>query len=139
VPEQKDIVASLQADPRFTTYVGLLRDAGLEQSLALLDPVTVFAPTNDAFAALPPGTLDAARADPDKLRDLLHAGMAQGRLTTAQLTPGASVTSLADTPITVEQQGSAITVNKAPLAPPEIDATNGIIQPTSAVLMPAAG
>ncbi len=57
-PEEKDIVAALQADPRFTTYVGLLRDAGLEQSLALLDPVTVFAPTNDAFAALPPGTLD---------------------------------------------------------------------------------
>jgi branched-chain amino acid transport system substrate-binding protein len=129
----KNIVVLLAGDARFSTYVSLLREAGLDTTLALLDPVTVFAPTNDAFAALPPGTLDAARADPGKLHDLLYAGMAEGRVTTADLTPGATVTSLAGTPITVAQQGSTITVNKAPLVPPEIDASNGIIHATSAV------
>jgi uncharacterized surface protein with fasciclin (FAS1) repeats/ABC-type branched-subunit amino acid transport system substrate-binding protein len=129
----KNVAELLAADARFGTYVSLLKEAGLEETVALLDPVTVFAPTNDAFAALPPGTLDAARADPAKLHDLLYAGMAQGRVTTADLKPGATVTSLAGTPITVAQQGNTITVNKAPVVPPEIDASNGIIHATSAV------
>jgi uncharacterized surface protein with fasciclin (FAS1) repeats len=133
-PVVTDVVSTLRADPRFSTYVGLLDAAGLADSLALLGPVTVFAPTNSAFAVLPAGALDEARADPAKLYDLLLAGMAEGRLTTADLTSGATITSLSGTTLTVGRQGDVVTVNGVTLAPPELDAANGIIQPTSAVL-----
>ena len=63
-PALTDIVSTLSADGRFSTYVSLLNEAGLAGSLALLGPVTVFAPTNDAFATLPAGALDEARAGP---------------------------------------------------------------------------
>jgi uncharacterized surface protein with fasciclin (FAS1) repeats len=128
----------LRADPRFTTYVELLVEAGLADSLALLGPVTVFAPTNDAFATLPAGALDEARADPTKLHDLLLAGMAEGRLTTAELTSGTTITSLSGTSLTVGGAGDVVTVNGVTLTPPELDASNGIIQPTSGVLRPGA-
>ena len=125
--------ACCSADGRFTTYLGLLRDAGLADSLAMLGPVTVFAPIDQAFAALPPGQLDAARADPDKLYDLLLAGMAKGRLTADQLSAGATVTSLSDTVLTIGTTGSTMTVNNAPVLSPELAASNGIVHPISAV------
>jgi branched-chain amino acid transport system substrate-binding protein len=137
-PATGDIVRTLRADPRFTTYVELLVEAGLADSLALLGPVTVFAPTNDAFATLPAGALDEARADPTKLHDLLLAGMAEGRLTTAELTSGTTITSLSGTSLTVGGAGDVVTVNGVTLTPPELDASNGIIQPTSGVLRPGA-
>jgi len=133
-----DIVATLSADPRFSTYVGLLRTAGLADSLALLGPVTVFAATNDAFAALPAGTLDDLRKDPDKLHDLLLTGMVEGRVTTADLATGSPLTSLSGATLTVGGSGNAVTVNGALVVPPEIDASNGIIQTTSSVLQPAS-
>jgi branched-chain amino acid transport system substrate-binding protein len=131
-----DIVATLSGDPRFSTYVGLLHDAGLADALALLGPVTVFAPTNDAFAALPPGVLDDARSDPAKLRDLLMAGMVEGRVTAGDLTSGATLTTLSETTLTVGGSSGSVTVGGAPVVPPELDASNGIIHPTSAVLRP---
>jgi uncharacterized surface protein with fasciclin (FAS1) repeats len=110
----------------------------LAGSLALLGPVTVFAPTNDAFATLPAGALDEARANPTKLHDLLLAGMAEGRLPATELTSGATITSLSGTTLTVGRQGDVITVNGVTLAPPELNASNGIIQPTSTVLRPTS-
>jgi branched-chain amino acid transport system substrate-binding protein len=135
-PAVTDVVSTLSADPRFSTYVELLREAGLADSLALLGPVTVFAPTNDAFATLPAGALDEARADATKLHDLLLAGMAEGRLTTEVLTSGTTVTSLSGATLTVGGSGDVVTVNGVAVTPPALDASNGIIQPTSAVLRP---
>jgi branched-chain amino acid transport system substrate-binding protein len=137
-PIASNILSVLRADPRFSTYVELLHLADPTDSLALLGPVTVFAPTNDAFAALPAGVLDEARADPVKLRELLEAGMVKGRLTTADLTSGATLTSLTGSTLTVGGQGDNITVNGVPVTPPALDASNGIIQPTSAVLRPSS-
>ncbi len=132
-PDTPDVVSVLRADGRFTTYLGLLADAGLADSLAVLGPVTVFVPTDQAFAALPAGQLDAVRADPDKLYDLLLAGMAKGRLTSEDLSAGATVTSLSDTVLTIGTSGSAMTVNNAPVLSPELAASNGIVHPLSAV------
>jgi branched-chain amino acid transport system substrate-binding protein len=137
-PPALDIVDVLSADVRFSTYVGLLRQAGLADSVAVLDPLTVFAPTNDAFAALPAGQLDRLRADPDKLHDLLLAGMAEGRLTSDDLTSGSTVTGLSGNTLTIGRQGSAVTVNGAPLLSPDLDAANGIVHPMAAVPAPAS-
>ena len=128
-----DIITALDKDGRFTTYLDLVRRAGLTGSLAILGPVTVFAPTDEAFAALPAGALDALRSDPVKLEALLLGAMVKGRLTAADLQPGASLTTLAGTTVTVAKDGSTITVGGAAVAPPELDAANGIVQPLGSV------
>jgi len=97
----------------------------------------VFAPTNDAFATLPAGQLDQLRTDPDKLHDLLLAGMAEGRLTSDDLTSGSTVTGLSGNTLTIGRQGSAVTVNGAPLLSPDLDAANGIVHPMAAVPAPS--
>jgi branched-chain amino acid transport system substrate-binding protein len=134
--QNSDILDVLTADSRFSTYVDLLQAAGLADSLAVLGPVTIFAPTNDAFAALPAGQLDSIRSDPAKLRSLLLAGMASGRLTSDQLTDGSTVAGLAGNTLTIGRQGSTVTVNGAPVVEPALDAANGIVHPLSAVPQP---
>jgi uncharacterized surface protein with fasciclin (FAS1) repeats len=99
----------------------------------VLGPVTVFAPTNDAFAAMPSGQLDQLRSDPAKLQEFLMGGMAKGRLTSDDLTSGATVTGLSGNTLTIGRQGSTVTVNGAPLLTPELDAANGIVHPMAAV------
>ena len=132
-PPEQNIVDVLTADPRFTTYLELATEAGVKDALAVLGPVTVFAPTNDAFAAMPPGQLDALRSDPTKLQAFLMGGMAKGRLTSDDLTSGTTVTGLSGNTLTIGRQGSTVTVNGAPLLTPELDASNGIVHPMAAV------
>ena len=105
----------------------------MKDALAVLGPVTVFAPTNDAFAAMPPGQLDALRSDPTKLQAFLMGGMAKGRLTSDDLTSGTTVTGLSGNTLTIGRQGSTVTVNGAPLLTPELDASNGIVHPMAGV------
>jgi uncharacterized surface protein with fasciclin (FAS1) repeats len=62
----------------------------------------------------------------------------EGRLKTADLTSGVTITSLSGATLTVGGQGDNITVNGAPLIPPALNASNGIIHPTSAVLQPTS-
>src|SRR5690606_42040142 len=71
--EAADVVALLRGDPRFTTFVAALDSAGLAEPLRDAGPYTVFAPTDDAFAALPAGTLDdlLRPGNRDRLRDVL--------------------------------------------------------------------
>jgi len=132
-PPEQNIVDVLTADPRFTTYLELATEAGVKDALAVLGPVTVFAPTNDAFAAMPPGQLDALRSDPTKLQAFLMGGMAKGRLTSDDLTSGTTVTGLSGNTLTIGRQGSTVTVNGAPLLTPELDASNGIVHPMAGV------
>ena len=128
-----DIVSVLHADGRFTTYLGLLDAAGMTDALEILGPVTVFAPTDAAFAAMPPGALETVRSDPERLRELLLGAMARGRLSQTDLGSGEPVTSLSDTTLAIGTAGGSVTVNSAPLLTPALDAANGIIHPTSAV------
>jgi branched-chain amino acid transport system substrate-binding protein len=137
-PGDKDIVDVLRADPRFTTYVSLLEQAGLAGAFGVLGPVTVFAPTNDAFAAMPAGDLDQIRADPAKLRELLLAGTAEGRLTSDDLAAASTVPGLSGNTLTIGHQGSTTTVNGAPLITPELDAVNGVVHPMAAVPAPTS-
>jgi len=62
-PEPMDIVDTAVADGRFETLVAAVQAAGLVDALKAEGPLTVFAPTDDAFAALPEGTLEALLAD----------------------------------------------------------------------------
>src|SRR5262245_19051516 len=68
---QKDIVETAAGAPQFSTLVSLVEDAGLVKALSGDDKLTVFAPTNAAFAKVPKKTLDALAADRKLLRKVL--------------------------------------------------------------------
>lgn len=73
------VVDAAIATPELSTLVDAVVAAGLDDALAETENITVYAPTNDAFAALPPALLDAILADPDVLTEVLTYHVSEGR------------------------------------------------------------
>jgi uncharacterized surface protein with fasciclin (FAS1) repeats len=98
-----DVLSTLEEAGVFSTFLSLLKESGLSAVIQQESAVTVFAPNDKAFAALPKGTLDAVRKDPAKLRELLGRHILRGRVATAKLAdlslPSRAVTNLNGTPI----------------------------------------
>ena len=113
----------LVADDRFSTLRDLLSDAGLTDMLMTGD-YTLFAPTDEAFAALPEGELAAIAGDPEALLSLLRFHVVQGRLTSEQVQAG-NLQTVAGSPLTISAELS-----------PAIESSTGLIYPVDAVLLP---
>lgn len=135
---EPDIVDIAAGNPDFSTLVAAVQAAGLEDTLRGPGPFTVFAPTNAAFAALPPGTVDRL-LKPENRDDLVG-------VLTYHVLPGA-VTSdqLAGQRLDVETvQGSTVhvdgrvgvKVNRATVTAADIAASNGVIHVIDRVLLP---
>ena len=80
---QKNIVQTAVGAKQFTTLVALVKKAGLAGALSGKGPLTVFAPTDAAFAKVPKATLDALGKDPAKLKAVLLYHVVNGKLTAA--------------------------------------------------------
>jgi uncharacterized surface protein with fasciclin (FAS1) repeats len=122
-------------DGRFTTLVDALGTTGLAETLKGDGPFTVFAPTDDAFAALPEGTL--AGLSSEQLANILTYHVVNGSMMAAdvggmQMIPTAQGTDLA---VTVGDDGS-VKINDANVIITDIHADNGVIHVIDAVLMP---
>lgn len=111
------------ADERFSTLRDLLSDAGLTETL-LTGEYTLFAPTDDAFAALPEGTLAALASDTEALKALLLYHVVTGKLSAEQVAAG-NLQTAAGTTLTVSANLS-----------PAVETSNGVIYPVDAVLLP---
>jgi uncharacterized surface protein with fasciclin (FAS1) repeats len=136
-----DIVA---ANPDFSTLLAAVQAADLGETLAGEGPYTVFAPTNDAFAAVPAGTLAKLLkpANQDQLASILTYHVVAGELMAADVMPG-DVTTVngADFTISIEDGDVLITDgqgNRAMVTKTDIAATNGVIHVIDAVLLPPA-
>jgi transforming growth factor-beta-induced protein len=137
----EDIVAALQADGRFTTLLTAIQAAGLEDELASLPEFTLFAPTDEAFAALPASQLEALLADPTQLSSILLYHVTDTALPASQVTasPSTSVTTLEGQPIEVTVSGSTVTLNgTAQVIATDIEAGQGIVHVIDQVLTPPA-
>jgi transforming growth factor-beta-induced protein len=140
------IAANLAADTegRFTTLLAAATAAGLDDELAdcSFGPVTLFAPTNAAFAALPDGTLDALLADPAALAEVLKYHLLPGVVKAADLpASGSSVelTTVQGKTITIAVSASGVSINGvAMVIETDYDACNGVIHVIDAVLVPPA-
>ncbi|MDH3539045.1 MAG: ScyD/ScyE family protein [Acidimicrobiia bacterium] len=132
-----DIVDVAIADGRFTTLVAAVQAAGLEDALRGLGPFTVFAPTDDAFAALPAGTVEALLADPDALADILRYHVVGGRVDAAAVVGLTGATTLQGSAITIEVVDGAVILNgTVEVIITDVAARNGIIHVIDGVLLP---
>jgi uncharacterized surface protein with fasciclin (FAS1) repeats len=139
-----DIVDTAVAAGDFTTLVTAVQAAGLEDTLRGPGPFTVFAPTDEAFAALPAGTLDALLADPTgDLASILTYHVVPGVVMAADVVglDGQQVTTVNGATFTVGVDGSNVTLTDATgkvvkVVQTDIEASNGVIHVIDGVLLP---
>jgi uncharacterized surface protein with fasciclin (FAS1) repeats len=132
-----DIVNTAIRAGSFETLVGAIEAAGLTDALRDVGPYTVFAPTTEAFAALPEGTLDALMADPlSQLNQILLYHVVPGKLMTADLSDGLEVETLHGASLTFSIEGDAVKMSDANIITTDIAASNGVIHVIDAVILP---
>ena len=136
---QKDIVDTAVEAGSFTTLVTAVQAAGLEETLRGEGPYTVFAPTDEAFAAVPKETLDALlwlipRAS---LTDVLTYHVVPGKVMSTDLSDGMKAETVNGQPldITVAEDGTVM-VNGATVVTADIETANGVIHVIDTVLVP---
>lgn len=134
--DSETIVDVATSTETFTTLVSALSETELVDVLQGDGPFTVFAPTDEAFEALPEGTLDALMApeNRDVLVSLLSYHVVAAELPVEQLETG-FVESVQGTPLQVEV-GEDVTVNGVKIIDDEIDASNGVIHAVEQVILP---
>ena len=134
-----DIVETAIGAGSFTTLVAAVQAAGLVETLQGEGPFTVFAPTDDAFAALPEGTVETLLRpeNRDELVTILTYHVVPGQVAAADLIGTSSdVATVEGRTVAVDGTGDGVTVNGATVQTPDVFATNGVIHVIDTVLLP---
>jgi uncharacterized surface protein with fasciclin (FAS1) repeats len=142
--EEADIVDTAVAAGDFDTLVAAVQAAGLEETLRGDGPFTVFAPTDEAFAALPEGTVDTLLEDPTgDLTDIPTYHVVEGEVLAADLSDGQEVPTVNGEILTVNvADDGAVSLtdaagNEVNVTAADVAASNGVIHVIDGVLMPA--
>ncbi len=137
IPSDKDIVQTAVAAGKFNTLAAALKAAGLVDALQAAGPFTVFAPTDDAFAKLPKGTLDSLLKpeNKDKLAAILKYHVVSGRVYSSEAVKAGSAATLQGSRVSISSSGG-VTIDNARVVTPDIDASNGVIHVIDSVIMP---
>ncbi len=138
---EKDIVDTAVAAGSFKTLVTAVKAAGLVDTLKGDGPFTVLAPTDEAFAKLPAGTVETLLKpeNKDKLVALLTYHVIPARAMAADVVKldGKTVKSVQGSPIKVEVEGKSVMVNDAKVVKADIACSNGVIHVIDTVIMPS--
>jgi uncharacterized surface protein with fasciclin (FAS1) repeats len=131
------IVEVASANPDFSTLVAAVSAAGLAETLSGTGPFTVFAPTNEAFAALPAGLLDKLLLPENKdvLTKILTYHVVAGNVPSSAVTAG-KVPTVEGSEATITTDGG-IKIDGATVVTPDVAASNGVIHVIDAVIVPA--
>ncbi|WP_316435514.1 fasciclin domain-containing protein [Leptolyngbya sp. NK1-12] len=131
------IVDIASASDSFQTLVAALTEAELAEVLAGEGPFTVFAPTDEAFAALPEGTVEELLKpeNRERLVTILKYHVVSGAYPSSSLSSG-EVPTVAGSPVMVDVSEGQVTVNGANVIQPDITATNGVIHVIDRVILP---
>ena len=137
-PGGSDIVDTAIAAGGFTTLVKAVQAAGLVDTLKGNGPFTVFAPTDAAFAKLPPGTLNQLLANPAQLEQaLLYHVVAGQAVKAADMVKLTSVITAAAKPVTITATNGSVNLNNtSKVTKTDIAATNGVVHVIDTVLIP---
>jgi len=133
----KNIVETARDAGSFTTLLSAVDAAGLGETLAGGGPFTVFAPSDEAFAKLPAGTVESLLAEPAKLTEVLTYHVVPGRVTAADAAGMTSAPTVHGSELPISTDGG-VHVGDANVVSADIEASNGLIHVIDRVLLPAA-
>jgi uncharacterized surface protein with fasciclin (FAS1) repeats len=135
---KKDVVSVAGGTGQHATLVTAIKAAQLEDTLRGIGPYTVFAPTDAAFAKLPPGALDdlLKPENRDKLRAVLLHHVVAGKVMSSQAMAMDSAHSLNGTVLTLENREGRLYVSDAAVELADVEASNGIIHVVDTVMLP---
>ena len=131
-----DIVDVAMSNGNFTTLLAAVEAAGLEGTLRSDGPFTVFAPTDDAFAKLPDGTVEALLSDVPTLTQILLYHVVPGRVVAQDVTGISSADTAAGIPVVVKTDSMGVMVNDANVILTDVFASNGVIHAIDSVILP---
>jgi len=132
----KNIVETAVAAGQFKTLAAALHAAGLVDALSGEGPFTVFAPTDEAFAKLPPGTVEALLKDKAKLTKVLTYHVVAGNVPSAEVVKLTSATTLSGGTLKLSVMDGKVMVNNAHVVQADVKASNGVIHVVDTVLLP---
>ncbi|MEX1019901.1 MAG: fasciclin domain-containing protein [Litorilinea sp.] len=136
--ESMDIVDTAIAAGDFETLVAAVSAAGLVDALKGEGPFTVFAPTDDAFAALPEGTVETLLEDPTgDLTQILLYHVVPGAVMAGDVSDGLEAETLQGGMVAFSIDGEMVMINEAHIVATDIVASNGVIHVIDAVILPA--
>jgi uncharacterized surface protein with fasciclin (FAS1) repeats len=132
-----DIVDTAVKAGSFNTLVTAVKAAGLVDTLKGAGPFTVFAPTDEAFAKLPDGTVDALLKDIPKLKKILTYHVVSGKVKAADFSLTLkSATTVEGSDVKIDASNGSVKVNDAIVSTPDVDTDNGVIHIIDTVLIP---
>lgn len=133
-----DIVDTASEAGSFETLIAAVEAAGLVETLKGEGPFTVFAPTDEAFEALPDGTLDdlLLEENRDQLVSILSYHVVPGNVASGDLTEGMTAATVEGSEVTFTLEGGP-KVNDANITQPDVAADNGVIHVIDKVIMPS--
>lgn len=132
-----DIVDTASEAGSFTTLLAAAEAAGLVDTLKGEGPFTVFAPTDEAFAALPDGTVDSLLQpeNQDQLTAILTYHVVPGKVMSTDLSDGMTATTVQGGDLTVDLS-DGVKINDATVVSADIEASNGVIHVIDSVILP---
>lgn len=136
--QSKDIVDTAVAAGSFTTLAKALQAAGLVDTLKGKGPFTVFAPTDEAFAKLPAGTLEdlLKPENKQKLTQILTYHVVPGKVTALDVAKMKSAKTVNGKSITIAQSGGSVMVDNAKVVKTDVMASNGVVHVIDSVILP---
>ena len=134
----KNIVQVAAGNPQFSTLTSLIKKAGLVSALSGKSKLTVFAPTNAAFAKLPKATLKKVQSDKKLLTSILTYHVVKGAVPASKVVTlnGKSVKTLNGKSVKIAVKSGKVYVNKARVTKTDVKASNGVIHVINQVLIP---
>lgn len=131
----KTVAQTIAENPQLSTLNKLIQENGLTDALNAAGPYTVFAPTNDAFKAVPARAWDSLAKDKERLTAYLKFHVVPGTMMADNVRNGSAPT-LNGAKIALSRAGSAVTVEDAIVTTPDLKASNGVVHVIDRVLVP---
>ena len=131
-----DIVATASSAGSFNTLVAAVQAAGLVETLQSSGPFTVFAPTDEAFAKLPEGTVESLLENPEQLKQVLLYHVVPGRVMAADVVKLDSATTAQGSDVNIMLADGGVRVNDANVTATDIETSNGVIHVIDTVIIP---
>jgi uncharacterized surface protein with fasciclin (FAS1) repeats len=134
-PTPRTVSDTAAQTPQLSTLNRLIQEAGLAETLRGAGPYTVFAPSDDAFKAVPKATMEALAKDKEQLKAVLTYHVVPGKLTSGEVKNG-SLKTVQGANLGLSKAGSYVTVDEAMVIQADVVATNGVVHVIDRVLIP---